>query len=185
MKQIMIDIEGLSLAPRALILSIGAVECCGAAPGEEFYLTLDAYAQPQRHVSASTALWWIKQALTNPVAATALFSGEHASMKTALDRLAAFCARIRENDADTLEVWFNGPQYDAVVLESAFADEGIKVPWSYNEVRDCRTIFKLAEEKGWDSAGIDHTKFVEHNALADAKIQALRLRSALTYLGID
>jgi hypothetical protein len=183
MKRIMIDIETLSLDPRALILSIGAVDFTGDKLVSEFYVGVNAYEQDgNRHVSADTALWWIKQAMQNPDAATALLGGKHILLPAALHELAAFCTPAGGDDQ---EVWFNGPQFDAVVLRSAYDASSIKCPWLYNQERDCRTIFKIAESKGWDSMSVDYTSFTAHNALADAKIQALRLISALKYLGIN
>jgi hypothetical protein len=182
MKRVMIDIEGLSLAPNALILSIGAVFFDNEELGQQFYAGIDAYKQPNRHVSADTALWWIRQATHNPAAAAALFSDEHYTLNQALVSLAAFAAPRHPHE---LEFWFNGPQYDVVVLDNAYAAAGIKAPWKYDDVRDCRTVFKLAEAMGWDSSRVDTTAFTAHNAMADAYIQALRTISALKFLGID
>lgn len=182
MKKVMIDIESLSLAPNALILSIGAVFFDDKELGAQFYAGIDAYKQSNRHVSASTALWWIRQAAQNPAAAAALFDGAHYTLSAALTALRDFAMPREPHE---LEFWFNGPQFDVVVLDNAYAEAGITPPWKYNDVRDCRTVFKLAEAKGWDSSRIDSTAFTAHSALADARLQALRTISAMKFLGID
>lgn len=43
---------------------------------------------------------------------------------------------------DVEAVWFAGPTYDQVMLESYFDNLGADIPWRYNDTRDFRTIRK-------------------------------------------
>lgn len=180
MKRIMIDIESLSLDPRALILSIGAVDFSAGELGAEFYVDVNAYTQPNRHISASTALWWIKQSVTNPAAATSVVAGVHKELPDALRLLAQYIEQI-----DCGEVWFNGPQFDAVVLSTAFADHGITIPWDYRNVRDLRTLKALAGARGWANVSTFPNGFIPHNALWDARVQAFDAISVMRYMGVE
>ena len=49
----------------------------------------------------------------------------------------------------------------------------LPIPWKYNNIRDCRTVFKIAE---WQA------QKASHNALEDAKEQAVDLKCAVQKL---
>ena len=67
MKHIMVDIETLSTAVNAAVLSIGAVEFdpMSGKIEREFYHELDLSEQANRHIDVNTMQWWVKQCLVN------------------------------------------------------------------------------------------------------------------------
>ena len=163
---VVIDLETLSLKPNAVILSIGAV----AENGEQFYVELDWRVQQKtRAVDAITCLWWGQQEKDLcPLNGTAL-------LWAALEELSHWLAPY---DKDTLFIWARGPQFDITILESAFEQEKIPVPWKYNRVRDIRTAIHC------HSLSFDDYKPVrKHHALDDAvaDMKNLAIRGLTTY----
>lgn len=191
MNRFSIDIESLSLEPNALVLSVGAVlfdRHNGLGP--EYYAAINGFEQQDmygRHISYSTSMWWMNQAAMDPATA-AVFSAPM-TVKAALEGLRDF---IKDNTGDWIEpyeVWFQGPQFDAVALGSLCQAAGIQVPWSYRTVCDLRTLLAMARAHGTKDQrleqGIDPLKYHAHNALDDAKMQALRCINALDALGLE
>jgi hypothetical protein len=72
-----------------------------------------------------------------------------------------------------IRVWANGPQFDLVILQSAFDRYGIKRPWVCWQERCVRTALEMAGyEKGsisWIERG------PRHRALNDARHEARKL----------
>ena len=157
--QVVIDIETLSLQPNAVILSIGAV----AESGETFYTELNWEQQlDYRHVDAKTALWWGKQTEQPPLLGEVLLA----------DTLLDLSEWLADYDKDSLYVWARGPQFDIVVLESAYKDVDLPVPWKYKNVRDVRTALSLSTVTDlFDPARKHHAL---DDAIADMKNLALR-----------
>ena len=83
----------------------------------------------------------------------------------ALDDFTAFI------QPDTL-IWAHGASFDPPILESAYLAFKAKAPWKYSALRDTRTIYELANYYP------DRTKGTHHNALDDAKNQALAVIEA-------
>lgn len=67
-KHFSVDIETLSTAVNAAVLSIGAVEFDPLSGKilREFYHELDLSEQPGRHIDTNTVQWWFKQCQENP-----------------------------------------------------------------------------------------------------------------------
>lgn len=174
----MIDIEGLDLSPRSHILSIGVVAFDLQEIHDKLYIKVAARGQQDRTVSASTALWWIGQALANPVAAREIVGENGTPLVDALRELTVF---LHEHAVSN--VWANGVDYDLVNLETAYADRQLPIPWGYRDRSDFRTVRKIANQHG---IPIDETQFegAEHNALDDAVYQTRYLIAARKALGI-
>jgi len=136
-KDVMIDIETLSTAPDALVLSIGArqFDCVGREGpwfGEALLVVPDLVDQllMGRRVDRSTQEWWSKQ---DPQAATHWRTPSKAfTVRTALAELHTF---VR----DAPRVWARGPHFDIAILDSLYQCYGMKSPWRYNTIRDVRT----------------------------------------------
>lgn len=177
---IMIDIESLSLDPRALVLSIGAV-AFNLATGEirrELYVELDTRAQMRckRHISVDTVRWWVKQAIENPGAAELFSDANKVDDQHALHLMDKFICETEADEGGLNNIWALGPQFDMVALSTMYDDFGLIVPWRYNQIRDARTIRQLFREMG-ETLGPIETKFdgTRHNALADARYQTAEL----------
>lgn len=159
-QHIMIDIETLDTIPSAIILSIGAV---AFKPEHEmdFYIEIFTDSQYTRTSSLNTLAWW-KNQKNFP---------KHPSVDLTY---ALTCLSVWISDVSgtrTPIIWCKGTDFDVTILADAYRQHKLPIPWRYNKVRDCRTIF--------ETFGVPITG-ASHNALADAKDQAHDLLVALS-----
>lgn len=163
----MIDIETLNNRPDSAITSVGAVmfDPDTGELGASFYMRVDwASAMEYGTVSAATLKWWMMQS----EAARMEVCQPGKSLKNVLKALQAFLK-------GEIIVWGNGPTFDMIILEHAFRELGMKIPWKYSHVRDCRTIVDAAQRIGKERPPIDED--AAHNALQDAIHQAKYISS--------
>lgn len=156
---IMVDIETYDVKPSAVILSIGAATLFG---NDDFYAEIDPKTQPNRTCSDSTVNWWAAQG-NPPINGTNNF----------IETMQAFATWVKARGERPV-IWCKGTNFDVVILTHALESLNIPVPWKYNDVRDCRTVFKLA--------GINPV-VAEHHALSDVYNQTDDLMKALVKLG--
>lgn len=174
---VMLDIESLSLRPDALILSIGAVTfTCkpndGPAFGQEFLVVPDITHQLMqgRHVDPDTQKWWA-QPENDTARQHWLNPPKYHVLHTALSELASFC-----RGAHT--IWANGIVFDISVLEHAYRQIGLKVPWKYNAIRDARTVYDITKGVSGRPEFVEDPTEVAHHPVSDCRIQVRRLWSA-------
>jgi len=174
MSDLMIDIETLATTPDSTILTIGAQ---GFDPFSTkftdvtYYRRLTTDSQEGRAVDytpdTGTVAWWGKQ--TEEAQEEAMGDGpDRVDIKTALTEL----SKIAWTHS---RVWANGTTFDMVILEDAFREHEIPVPWKFWEVMDARTIYKLTGAKALGN---------NHNALADCVNQIDTLQKSILQLGI-
>jgi hypothetical protein len=165
----MIDLETLATTTDAAILTIGAVKFDPLGDDsttrqcETLYIRvdLDSCDALNLTISDSTIEWWAQQ---SPEAQEEAFtSNDRVSIQEAFNQLYKFCW-------GTKRVWSNGSGFDVVICETIFDKLKKARPWSYWQVRDCRTIYAL---------GIDPMlpKVTAHNALEDAVAQAIGVQN--------
>lgn len=168
----MIDLETMGTGSASAIVSIGAVEFDPNTfkLGREFYRVIDLQSciDSGLAVEGSTVMWWLSQ---SEEARNALVTG----IKTPLhEALQAFTEWLDPNTY----VWSHGASFDLPILANAYAvGVGQVKPWKYNRELDTRTILWLTGQKMPPSVG------TAHNALDDAKTQALGIVAALETLG--
>jgi exodeoxyribonuclease VIII len=167
----MLDIETLGTDPDAVILSIG----CAAFDkdfkvSDSFYIELETTTQC-RSVHISTVRWWATQATGMP--------GDTDTAVTLNEALIKLFEFIRNSAPQTVTpiIWCKGPQFDAAILTDAYNKAGTPTPWIYSNVRDLRTVLKLAR--------IPKPSVVSHNALQDCYDQIEQLSTALQVLGVS
>jgi len=159
---VMIDIETYDTKPTAVILSIGA--CLIGNSSICFYAEIDVATQFERTASIATKEWWAQQ--QNPPIYGA------APLYHALDGLALW---IKTNTEGEPIIWCKGTDFDTAILANAFNQLYIPVPWKYNNVRDCRTVYKVT----------GHTPIeAQHNAVQDAQEQAKDLVEVMSMHGL-
>lgn len=165
MKNIMIDIETLGTASNSVILSIGAVSFNDDELIDEFYvdIDIDSCQDAGLKIDGRTLNWWMGQ----NDKARQVFSREGMPLDLALTLL-----NDTFNWADTL-VWANGTNFDLPILDSAYRACNKFVPWAYYDARDYRTLRYQLSNETFNSLRVKPA--VEHNALEDAKAQALTL----------
>lgn len=165
-RHIMVDIETLSTAKNATVLSIGAVEFdvfTGEVRGK-FYRKLKLAEQSQRHISMGTLQWWAKQRNDGCDDLLAISDDDKESVTASLLDLLWFIYGASEKDfTQELNVWACDPDFDLEILSTLYQDVGLKAPWAYYETRSVRTIRSMGKHFGISLPKLD----VSHNALDD------------------
>lgn len=162
---VMIDLETLGLGPDAMVLSIGAVVFdMEKGLGDTFYLEISPETSPGK-MDVGTVKFWMEQAKEGnmPPMNGIWFHDE------AFYNFYAWLQAVCNYKLDDLIIWSNGTDFDIPKCK--------KAPWKYNNVRDCRTVFKLCGHLVDKTARTGY-----HNALADAKWQAEYLIQLLKVL---
>lgn len=180
MKHVMVDIETMGTSPRAPILAIGAImfDPYTGDLGARLLIrpiSLESNIELGRNPDAHTIRWWMKQ---SDGAREHIFPDDTAycSLKEALLSLDNFLnvkggihlnPRIQD---ESKYIWGRGPTFDISLLEEAYRDCDISIPWHFRCVRDVRTVEHLChgqiDIKKMTSEGTKHT------ALDDAVFQA-------------
>ena len=158
------DLETLGIGPEALVLSIGAIRFDRKTGqlGPEFYRLIHLNGLGASGViDASTVVWWMGQ---NAQAQADIFGKDRPrhSLPEALKDFRLFC-----EGAETY--WQRGDK-DAEWLGNAYKRCGVEAPWKFWQLRDQRTV---SVEFGHLVAKAE--RGTAHNALADAKAQAIEL----------
>ena len=165
-KQIMIDLETLGQTPGSVIVSLGAVSFGGGQILGEFYERVDAESGVAAGLTLdpATVLWWMKQ--SEESRRELLQPGGKLS-----EVLLRFAYWVMDDDA---EIWGNGASFDNVLLASAYDAVRLPQPWKYYNDRCYRTVKNLHPKITLAQTG------VHHNALDDARSQALHLMEMLS-----
>lgn len=170
--RIMVDLETMSTAANAAIVSIGACANDGR-PDFEVRVDLASCMKAGLVVDASTIGWWLQQGDE----ARAALRDDPKSIETALLRFDDWLhgdmdAPAYSSKPVECELWGFPAQFDVTILEQAYKALGLATPWHYRAPRCLRTaaaLFPKAErvlpnkERGHGGAA--------HTALADAKAQ--------------
>lgn len=178
MKHIMVDIETLSTAVNAAVLSIGAVEFdpMTGKIEREFYYELDLSEQTNRHVDINTMQWWIKQCMVNTDNIEFLLKNNRKKDAVAyvLHELGAFVnggaeyAMTRVEGYEKIALWACDPDFDIAILADLYKEHNLPVPWKFSEPKSVRTVRMLTQLAGME---VPHQE-ADHNALNDCIRQA-------------
>jgi DNA polymerase III epsilon subunit-like protein len=163
MKNVMIDLETVSLRPTAAIISIGAVvfDVEEERLGPEFYSTIDLNSSLLLGLSREQGAldWWAKE--ENREARDKLTI----DAKPLPDVLSSFNKWLG-NDTTQIVPWSNGATFDIVILKNALETCGLSVPWKYFNESCYRTLKRLYPQV------LMPRQTLKHHALEDAKYQA-------------
>jgi len=154
----MIDLETLSTAKNAVILSLaaGTFDPFGEGMGESIYLGLDLNTQLDLggDIDGGTVLWHLdkeRKDLPRPAL----------PIENVLKQLSVFYKR-----QECRRIWSNGATFDIPIVEFYFKRLGHSFPWHYGDARDTRTAFEIA---GWDESPTRSR--ATHDALEDVTLQ--------------
>lgn len=164
MSMIMLDLETMGNSSDSAIVAIGAVEFDSQGLGREFYceVCLESCVKIGLKMDPSTVLWWLNQ---SEDARSIFIDNEHQdNIQTSLDLFDDFC-----KDIEVSEVWGNGAMFDNTILGNAYKAIGKEIPWRFWNDRCYRTVKNMNPEVKLVRVG------THHNALDDAKTQALHL----------
>ena len=192
--ELMIDIEALDKRPTGIILTIGAQlfdptsenlwaensildSISGDRIPSELNIRIDVDEQESlgRTTDEDTINWWAKQ---SPEAQEEAFGVEDRfSLRdslTVLSRMAEVCGPKK-----SVRIWSKGPTYDIMMLENAMEQVGVRIPWSFWNVRDAITVYGLCPTLDTKKNGP-----ISHRALDDCRRQIVQLREAFEILGV-
>lgn len=159
MKHCMIDLETLSDAMNACIVSIGA--CKFDTDGrilETFYRNVSAKSCKSfgLDINKSTIDWWAKQPKET----------RETWQKDPIELDLMVAEFIEWYGAKKIPIWSNGADFDIPILTSAIKAVSETPPWSPWGGRCVRTVMALTGTK------VDRSEGTYHNALDDAINQA-------------
>lgn len=163
---VMVDMETLGTVADAVILSIGAVKFNAKKINDAgFYsiVSVESNLSLKRRVQEDTLAWWMKQS----EAARVLFQGPGCTVEAALEDLADWIGN------DDPIVWSNGASFDIPMLEHAYTQTRLDVPWKFWNTRCYRTMKSLPFAKQVPAP----TPTIAHHALHDAVAQARHLQA--------
>jgi len=170
MNNVMVDLETLGVSHDAVFPILAAVvfDPFTGETGDLFYENIDIDCQLKlgRSVDASVIEWWFSQGE----------SARNEIVKKGNDLDVVLHDFRRFLPVNTI-LWTKGIDFDIPKLNTAYSG---KTPWKYYNVRDVRTVLKIADVAN------DHVEFVgeKHHALDDCYHQIKLLALAFQKLGI-
>jgi len=148
-KEIMIDIETLSTKPNAIILSIACIEFNRNEEkqllenSKYFYERIDCSNYKNLlSIDDDTLAWWNKQ--PEDIKNEALYKQPRTPLKTALENLVK---KWFDDENKQKIIWSHSPSFDCIILKNAFNICDLKIPWSFWNERDTRTLFDITNTK--------------------------------------
>ena len=175
-----IDLETLAVVPTAVVLSIGMaefVECEASNPPissirtVQYNLSISEQILASRTLDPNTISWW----LDRPKKVQELAFYDPIPTEAGIVSIFMLMQAAKEI-GNKIKVWGNSPAFDLRILESLANDFGIRIPWSFRDEADIRTVTALLGKKPQVQEGLEHT------AKADALAEAELLREALVIL---
>ena len=185
---IMIDIETGGLVPGSSIFAIGACYFALSANGPElplklahsFFSAVDRTTCKESGLIeyAETMEWWDRQ--SEEARLSTLYG--RVPLKTALTDLATYITDAREVGYK-VQLWCKQNNFDFSILEAAYKACDMGIPWTFRELRDCRTVFEVFAI--WYTQEFEKALkegCITHNALGDAIYQARKMEYILEQL---
>lgn len=174
---IVIDIETLDTAPTAQVLTIGhaVVDLDNLAIVAHGEAALSADEQPSRTRSPETQKWW---SLQSEDARRASFEPAYRYLAMEVFGINGYLLQLSGAYPDATW-WGHGASFDLVIIESLARDLGYKVPWTYRQHRDLRTLYELAGGTKPSYEGYEGCKLTPHIAEDDAIAEALAMIEAM------
>lgn len=171
MTDIMIDLETWGTRPGCIVRSIGAVAFNASGIVDEFYVNIDEKTSELIGLTAtlSTVQWWGEQSKEARDALKVNLVSPH----EAIAQLRRF-----SNKVNCVNVWGHGATFDISILNYLTNAVGQPEIWKFWAHRDTRTLYQLA------NVNPSREKGVHHNALDDARNQALYAIEAIEKLGV-
>ena len=172
---VMVDLETLGMGENAIVLSIGAVVFSKDGFSQEFYAEIDPAKYPGS-VDLDTIKFWMNESSVGNLAPMTGIITMPQALELFHNWLISVCELSGCAPSD-LRIWANGTDFDLPKLQYMYKAVGVKPAWTYNSVRDCRTIYKM-----FSLYGLEPDRSGKHNALMDARWQAEYLVSILNNL---
>ena len=170
-RHLMVDLETMATSPRAVILTLGAVQFDPFSDEiyDKLYMRISVEDQEAlgREINPETLDWWATQ---DPEIMLEAFSDEdRISLSDAMDRFHKFAWTCDK-------VWSHGAVFDIILIEDVLRQMNRRPPWQFWNCRDTRTLFDLGHDPEMPQAA-------KHNALEDAIRQAIGVQNVMRKLG--
>lgn len=171
LQRFMVDIETLGRDTDAVISTIGCVAFSLNKIGSTsmFYtrVSIESCHAIGLRMDPGTVLWWMDQ----PDSARREITSRDglASIYTALQGLSDFIRT--ESRGREIRVYAKDPDFDCVILRTAYQRSHMPCPWDYWQTRSVRTTL--------EDAAYDKKLKAQHHALNDALIQVQAVQEAL------
>lgn len=170
-QHLMVDLETLDVKSTATVLTLGAVrfDPFSNAPMKELYLRVDIDSQDKLGctVDDNTLKWWNQQDVS--IMEEAFDPRDRIPIHEVINQ---FHALAWNCDA----FWSHGATFDLMILQNLYDRLGRTYPWQYWQMRDTRTLFDIGHDPEMPQGS-------KHNALEDAKRQAIGVRNVYRKLG--
>lgn len=187
---VMIDIETLGTTHDSVILQIGAVGFAKDGMNSGFYadVTVEDQIAMGREVEPFTLGWWLDR--TSSEARLSVFERKDVDLKPlriCLEKLneyiKAYLIDDTHNNTKHDKLWANSPSFDLEIIRNAMQICEIKPVWQYwheADVRTLKVIDGIMQDKEIKKIPEMREGGIFHNALDDAKNQALYVSHLLT-----
>src|SRR5690242_10125798 len=170
---IMIDLETLGLQPGCVLLSVGAAAFNLWEPnslGDTFHCNVNrtSCVTLGMFIDKDTELWWSQQ---SEEARAGLWTPQPVDLSIALYHFFGWIDKHGSN----VRVWSHGAGFDLPLIHDAARRVGFRVPWSFRNERDTRTLFHMARNLlPWEQFKtiMEQKSGVHHHAKDDAVTQA-------------
>lgn len=170
---VFIDVEAKAQSSNSLMTSVGAV-CGDLATGEVFtwfQTELPALYQQHRDVELATCKWWLQVYSEIPLLRdleTLRTESLPSDVAEAILQLNRWFDQLGEFKRE-VEVFANGPEYDAANLDSLYRQLDSQLPWKFRRNQSVRTMVLMGRKLlGIDPKYKERPGLVEHFALHDA-----------------
>lgn len=175
-KHIMVDLETMGIRPTSAIVSIGAVHFTADMVLSEFHtpVSLASCLAAGLTQDQSTIDWWMKQSVE---ARSSWQCDDAPTLEQALTKFAAWCKSV--GTPREICPWGNGSDFDNVLMVNAHRALDVDPPWEFYNHHCFRTMKNMFQVPSFPRQG------VHHNALDDAKHQAVHLQRILAKYGIQ
>ncbi|AHN84862.1 hypothetical protein Phi2_0053 [Vibrio phage phi 2] len=180
-----VDIETLGKGAGAKIASIGCaiLDVKTLQIGKTFYEVIETKDQHARYAEADTVEFWLTQAVESPDAFNELFtksSKPKVSLESALKDLSAWLKS--EFNGEPINMFGNGSEFDNVILNDAYEQLGIDLPWSYWCNQSVRTMLLMYRLVNGNQQPDIKFEVVKHHALFDAMHEAKIIAETLRFV---
>lgn len=170
MKDIMLDLETMSVDSNAAIVSIGAVQfdLFTGELGSTFYqnVNLESCARAGLDINAGTVMWWMLQ---NDEARNALHD-KALELYQACIMFTDFIIDVGDGRVKEVSLWGNGKEFDNKIIRNAYSAIDLNFPLPFYKDNDVRTVIDIAKRIDCDWHKPER-KGTHHNALDDAIYQ--------------
>ena len=167
------DAKTMGTASNSAIVAIGAVKFSSkGVSDDDFYCIIDLNTSMKAGgvLNPSTIIWWMQQ---SEEARKQLYRKDTESLFNGLKRFSQWVG-----DKTTAKMWGNGAAFDNIILANAYDSVNLERPWNFYNDRCYRTVKNLL------GGNIKYVPpVVAHNAVEDAKAQAVHLVKILQAIG--